>query len=83
MIYFILQKQFPNEIVDYILKFDGTYKENMNKVIQELTQYNNKIEEYWSMQEYEWLMDDHERLHAQKRNINFNIEYPYLLKSIH
>jgi len=53
-----LYKILPVELIKYIGEFDNTSKERMNNVIQELNEYNHKVEEYWDEQEKEWLMSD-------------------------
>jgi len=48
----------PLEVIKYIGEFDNTSKERMNNVIQELNEYNHKIEEYWSEDEQAYYMSD-------------------------
>lgn len=71
----------PIDIIKYIGDYDNTSKERMNVVIQELNDYNDKIEEYESEQYYEWLLDEWEILALKKRDPTWgNKQSPYLLK---
>jgi hypothetical protein len=53
-----LHKILPIDIIKYIGDYDNTSKERMNNVIQELNEYNDKIEEYWAEQKYTWSTSD-------------------------
>ncbi len=78
-----LYKILPLDIIKYIGEYDSSSKENMNNVIQELNDYNDKIEEYWSEDEHVSYMSDWEISHRRKWDPDFgNRAYPCLLKSI-
>jgi len=78
-----LETILPVEIINYIGEFDNTSKEKMNNVIQELNEYNHKIEEYWAEQEQEWRMSDWRISCRQRWDPEFaNRADPRLLKSI-
>lgn len=78
-----LYKILPLDIIKYIGDYDSSSKENMNIVIQELNDYNDKIEEYWAEQKYAWCMSDWEISRRRKWDPDFgNRTYPSLLKSI-
>lgn len=79
-----LHKILPLDIIKYIGDYDNTSKERMNSVIQELNEYNHKIEEYWSEQKQEWLMSDWEMSCRRRWDPEFaNKASPYILKNIH
>lgn len=78
-----LHKILPLDIIKYIGEYDSSSKENMNNVIQELNDYNGKIEEYWREDEQAYYMSDWEILRRRKWDPDFgNRTYPSLLKSI-
>ncbi len=73
----------PVEVIKYIGEFDNTSKKNMNKVIQELNEYNDAIEEYWIEDEQAYYMSDWDLSRRQRWDPQFgNRAYPGLLKSI-
>ena len=79
-----LHKILPLDIIKYIGDYDNTSKERMNSVIQELNEYNHKIEEYWSEQKQELLMSDWEMSCRRRWDPEFaNKASPYILKYIH
>ena len=78
-----LHKILPIDIIKYIGEYDSSSKENMNNVIQELNDYNDKIEEYWREDEHISYMSDWEISRRRKWDPDFgNRTYPSLLKSI-
>ena len=77
-----LYKILPVELIKYIGEFDNTSKERMNNVIQELNEYNHKIEEYWSEDEQAYYMSDWQISYRQKWDPQFgNRAYPGLLSN--
>lgn len=71
----------PVEIIRHIGDYDNTAKEHMTNVIQELNEYNLKVEQYESEQYYEWLLDESEIFVIKKSNPDWgNKQSPYLLK---
>jgi hypothetical protein len=84
MTYKELYKKMPKELMEHILDFIDTSKEKMNNVIQELNDYNYKIEEYWGEQEQEWHMSDWQITCRRRWDPQFaNRADPRLLKNIH
>ena len=84
MAYKELCKHLPNELVECIFDFESNAKVNMNNVIKELNDYNEKVEEYESEQYYESLLEEWALLSYFKR-MNPKREKktcPYLLKHI-
>lgn len=78
-----LHKILPLDIIKYIGEYDSTSKENMNNVIQELNDYNDKIEEYWREDEQAYYMSDWQISRRQKWDPEFgNRAHPCLLKNI-
>lgn len=78
-----LHKILPLDIIKYIGEYDSSSKEQMNKVIQELNEYNDKIEEYWREDEEAYYMSDWEISCRRKWDPQFgNRNFPYLLKYI-
>ena len=78
-----LHKILPIDIIKYIGEYDSSSKENMNNVIQELNDYNDKIEEYWRENEQAYYMSDWEISRRRKWDPDFgNRTYSCLLKSI-
>lgn len=78
MKYKLLENILPLELVIYISEFDNTSKENMNKVIQELNDYNDRVDEYEMVQHYEWVWGDRLELNTNKRK-SWQMKCPYLL----
>lgn len=73
----------PVELIKYIGEYDSSSKEKMNNVIQELNEYNHKIEEYWREDEQAYYMSDWQISCRQKWDPEFgNRPDPRLLKSI-
>jgi len=71
----------PIDIIKYIGDYDNTAKEHMTNIIQELNEYNLKVEQYESEQYYEWLLDEWEISALKKRDPTWgNKQSPYLLK---
>jgi len=71
----------PVEIIRHIGDYDNTAKEHMTNVIQELNDYNLKVEQYESEQYYEWLLDELEIFVIKKSNPDWGqMPCPYLLK---
>jgi hypothetical protein len=82
--YNYLEQILPIELVDHIFQYDGTFKQNMDNVIEELHKYNDKIEEYWTEQEQEWYMSDWQISCRRRWDPQFaNRASPYILKNIH
>lgn len=78
-----LYKILPLDIIKYIGDFDNTSKERMNNVIQELNEYNDKIEEYWSEDKQAYYMSDRQISCRRRWDPQFgNRADPRLLKSI-
>lgn len=72
----------PLDIIKYIGDYDNTSKERMNNVIQELNDYNDKIEEYWSEDEHASRMSDWTLSRRRKWDPEFgNRADPRLLKN--
>ena len=72
-------KILPIDIIKYIGAFDNTSKERMNNVIQELNEYNDKIEEYWREDEQAYYMSDWQISCRQKWDPEFgNRGFPVL-----
>lgn len=70
----------PVEIIRHIGDYDNTAKEHMTNVIQELNDYNLKVEQYESEQYYEWLLDESEIFVIKKSNPDWGqMPCPYLL----
>ena len=77
-----LHEILPLEVIKYIGEFDNTSQERMNNVIQELNEYNHKIEEYWSEDEQAYYMSDLQISCRQKWDPQFaNRPYPSLLNN--
>ncbi len=78
-----LYKILPLDIIKYIGNYDNTSKERMNNVIQELIEYNDKIEEYWREDEQVYYMSDWQISCRRRWDPEFgNRSHPCLLKSI-
>ena len=78
-----LYKILPLDIIKYIGNYDNTSKERMNNVIQELIEYNDKIEEYWREDEQVYYMSYWDISRRQRWDPEFgNRPDPRLLKSI-
>ena len=72
----------PVDIIKYICDYDSSSKERMNNVIQELNDYNDKIEEYWREDEQAYYMSDWDLSRRHKWDPEFgNRAHPSLLKS--
>ena len=73
----------PIDIIKYIGDYDNTSKERMNVVIQELNDYNDKIEEDWREDEEAYYMSDWKLSRRRKWDPEFgNRANPCLLKNI-
>ena len=72
----------PIEIINYIAEYNNYSKENMNHVIQELNEYNDKIEEYWREDEQAYYMSNWQISCRRRWDPEFgNRAHPCLLKS--
>jgi len=70
----------PIEIINYIADYNNNSKENMNNVIIELQEYNDKVHEYERAQYCEWLGGDRYELNTNIKK-SWEMESPYLLSN--
>ena len=81
MDYTILNELLPKELVIYIGYYDNSSKQNMNRVIQELDDFREKVLEYEAYEKMLYYLDEWEESNLKKYGLSIDsMEDPILVK---